>query len=70
MTNDYEGAAHSSRGSWGIVTADYYQSFPNPSIKGLDVGVSAGSPSLWSILTQAHLLFHMSRIDLMFWQNH
>ena len=69
VTNDYEGAAHSSGGGWGIVTADYYESFPNPNIKGLDVGVSAGSPSLWSISTQAHPLFDMDRIDFSFWDN-
>jgi hypothetical protein len=48
---------------------DYYESFPNPNIKGLDIGLSGGSPSLWSISTQAHPLFNMPRIDLAFWQD-
>ena len=69
VTNNYEGEAHSTGGSWSIVTADYYESFPNPKIKGLDIGPSGGSPSLWSISTQAHPVLDMRRIDLTPWQD-
>ncbi len=62
VTNDYEGEAHSNGGSWSIVTADYYQSFPDPKIMGLDIGPSFGSPSLWSISTNAHKMTR--RFDL------
>ncbi|HEY3310752.1 MAG TPA: RHS repeat-associated core domain-containing protein [Anaerolineales bacterium] len=67
LTSNYEGEARSSGGGWGIITAEYYESFPKPNVKGVDIGISFGSPSVWSISTYAKPIFNIPRIDFTFW---
>ena len=67
-TEQYYGEATSWGGGIDIVTADYYESFPDRTLKGLDIGVSAGFPvSGWRISTFAERI--TPRIDLTFWSN-
>lgn len=65
-TEQYYGEATSWGGGLAIVTADYYESFPDKTLKGLDIGVSAGLPvSGWRISTFAQPI--TGRIDITFW---
>jgi len=64
-TSNYAGEAISGGGSWDIITADYYESYPNTNINGLDAGISFGAPSIWGISTYAHPI--TPRIDFAFW---
>ena len=48
-TNKYTGEAYSKGISGEVITIDYNVSVSDPNIKGVDVGVSFGSPSIWSI---------------------
>jgi RHS repeat-associated protein len=66
ITEDYLGEATSWGGSLDIVTVDYYESFPENKLRGLDIGFSAGFPvSGWRISTFARPI--TIRIDLTFW---
>ncbi len=65
-TKDYYGEAVVWGGGFDILTADYYESFPNKTLKGFDIGLSAGSPvSGWRISTFAHPI--TKRFDITFW---
>ena len=67
-TVDYYGPATAWGGSIDIITSDYYESFPEKTLKGLDIGLSAGSPvSVYRISTFAHRI--TKRFDITFWSN-
>ena len=65
-TEKYKGQATSWGGGFDVLTADYYESFPDKTLKGFDIGFSAGSPvSGWRISTYARPV--TGRWDITFW---